>query len=90
MRTQHIAPEGTGPYADRGQQARPLTAALSVVTTPQARPVRALGGPMVCSGLRVGDKPAHGRRLYGRTFAISAAQGETWSARASGLIRGYS
>jgi hypothetical protein len=41
-------------------------------------------------GLRVGDSLARGRRLYGQAFAISAAQGGTWSVRvARGLIDGY-
>jgi len=41
-------------------------------------------------GLRIGDALARGRQLYGRSFAISAAQGGTWSVRvADGLISGY-
>jgi hypothetical protein len=40
--------------------------------------------------LRVGDTLARGQQLYGHTFAISSAQGGTWSARSPGLIRGYS
>jgi hypothetical protein len=41
-------------------------------------------------GLRVGDTLKRGRRLYGREFAISTAQGGSWSVRVrGGLIRGY-
>jgi hypothetical protein len=41
-------------------------------------------------GLRIGDALARGRQLYGRSFAISAAQGGSWDVRvAGGLISGY-
>ena len=41
-------------------------------------------------GLRVGDSLVRGRELYGRAFAISAAQGGSWATRVDGgLIRGY-
>lgn len=41
-------------------------------------------------GLRVGDTLARGRQLYGRAFAVSAAQGGSWAVRArEGSIRGY-
>ncbi len=40
--------------------------------------------------LRIGDTVARGRQLYGRAFAISAAQGGTWSTHAPGLVKGYS
>ena len=41
-------------------------------------------------GLRIGDTLARGRDLYGRAFAISAAQGGTWGVRtAGGVIVGY-
>jgi hypothetical protein len=41
-------------------------------------------------GLRIGDTLARGRQLYGRAFAISAAQGGAWSVGAPRLIKGYS
>jgi hypothetical protein len=41
-------------------------------------------------GLKVGDKLARGRRLYGTAFSLSSAQGGTWKLRASGgPIDGY-
>lgn len=41
-------------------------------------------------GLRIGDPLTRGRRLYGRAFTISSAQGGTWNLRsARGLIDGY-
>jgi hypothetical protein len=41
-------------------------------------------------GLRVGDSLARGRHLYGRSFAISTAQGGSWSVRgAGGRLEGY-
>jgi hypothetical protein len=41
-------------------------------------------------GLRLGDTLAHGRRVYGRAFAISTAQGGSWSVRvAGGRLVGY-
>jgi hypothetical protein len=41
-------------------------------------------------GLRVGETLAWGRHLYGRAFAISAAQGGSWSVRAAGgRLDGY-
>ena len=41
-------------------------------------------------GLRVGDTLADGAHLYGRAFAISTAQGGSWSVHASrGRLEGY-
>src|SRR5579864_7559757 len=41
-------------------------------------------------GLGVGDTLARGRRLYGRAFAVSAAQGGSWRVRVrGGVITGY-
>lgn len=41
-------------------------------------------------GLGVGDALARGRKLYGKAFAISTAQGGSWSVGVrGGLIRGY-
>lgn len=47
---------------------------------------RPSGGWMLATtrGLSVGDTLARGRRLYGRAFAISTAQGGSWSVRLSG------
>jgi hypothetical protein len=42
------------------------------------------------AGLGIGDALARGRRLYGRAFRISAAQGGSWSVRMrSGTVSGY-
>jgi len=46
--------------------------------------------PATTRGLRVGDTLLQGRKLYGRAFTISAAQGGDWMARTdAGPIGGY-
>jgi hypothetical protein len=41
-------------------------------------------------GLRIGDRLARGRRLYGQAFVASTAQGGTWGVRApGGIVDGY-
>ena len=57
-----------------------------------AAPRRPPGGWTLATtrGLQVGDTLAHGRHLYGRAFAISTAQGGSWSVRVvGGRLDGY-
>jgi hypothetical protein len=61
---------------------------LNMLSTPRNPP----GGWGLATnrGLRVGDTLARARHLYGRAFAVSAAQGGSWAVRVrGGSMRGH-